>query len=124
MQINTSVSQNVSLVKNRGNNVEKLGQQSQAISRVEAEKTSSQQNKQQRFDVEALSSITQDQQSAEIELSSNTQTSNNYFGNSNAKGGYDQPSQLNKSAVAAYESVDNQSKREDIQQVFGVDLFA
>jgi len=123
MQINTSISQNVSSVKNRGNNVEKLGQQPQVISRIEAEKTSSQQNKQQRFDVDALSLITQDQQSAEIELSGNAQTSNSYSGNNN-KGGYDQPSQLNKSAVAAYESIDNHSKREDIQQVFGVDLFA
>ena len=37
---------------------------------------------------------------------------------------YDAPSSQNKSAVAAYQSVGNIAQRDNIQQVFGVDLFA
>ena len=37
---------------------------------------------------------------------------------------YDQPSQQNLSAVAAYESVDNIAQKESIKQFFGVNLFA
>ena len=37
---------------------------------------------------------------------------------------YDQPSEQNYTAIAAYQSVENQGRRDDIQQVFGVDLLA
>ncbi len=37
---------------------------------------------------------------------------------------YDQPSEQNHTAIAAYQSVENQSQRDNIQQVFGVDLLA
>jgi len=37
---------------------------------------------------------------------------------------YDAPSNQNQSAVAAYQSVDAIAQRDNIQQVFGVDLFA
>ena len=37
---------------------------------------------------------------------------------------YDQPSQRNQTAVAAYQSIDNAEQRDNIAQVFGVDLFA
>ena len=37
---------------------------------------------------------------------------------------YDSPSQQNQTAVAAYSSVGQIAQRENIQQVFGVDLFA
>ncbi|MDO7085404.1 hypothetical protein WNY51_17095 [Pseudocolwellia sp. AS88] len=43
---------------------------------------------------------------------------------SNGNAQYDQPSQQNLSAVAAYESVDNIAQRENIKQFFGVNLFA
>jgi hypothetical protein len=43
---------------------------------------------------------------------------------SNGNAQYDQPSQQNLSAVAAYESVDNIAERENIKQFFGVNLFA
>ncbi|NQY63520.1 MAG: hypothetical protein HRT38_07245 [Alteromonadaceae bacterium] len=36
---------------------------------------------------------------------------------------YDQPSQQNKIAVAAYQSVGNLAQRDSIHQIFGVDLF-
>jgi len=38
--------------------------------------------------------------------------------------GYDSPSNQNQSAVAAYQSVDAIAQRDNIQQIFGVDLFA
>jgi len=37
---------------------------------------------------------------------------------------YDQPSPQNLSALAAYQSVDNIAERENIKQIFGVNLFA
>lgn len=37
---------------------------------------------------------------------------------------YDQPSQRNQTAVAAYQQIDNAEQRDNIAQVFGVDLFA
>ena len=37
---------------------------------------------------------------------------------------YDAPSNQNKLAVAAYQSVDTLAARDNIEQVFGVDLFA
>ncbi|MFT5757311.1 MAG: hypothetical protein ACI9LM_002040 [Alteromonadaceae bacterium] len=123
MQINTSVSQNTPLVKHQKNDVQKAVPQSQAALRIELERPSAQ-PRSQRFDIEELSLITQESQSSQIDLSSNKQTSDNHLGNNATKNRYDQPSQHNKSAVAAYQSVGNQSKKEGIQQVFGVDLFA
>ena len=37
---------------------------------------------------------------------------------------YDQPPQRNQTAVAAYQKIDNAEQRDNIAQVFGVDLFA
>ncbi len=37
---------------------------------------------------------------------------------------YDQPSTQNRTAVAAYQSVDNYEQRQNVQQVLGVDIFA
>lgn len=42
----------------------------------------------------------------------------------NANSGYDSPSVQNQSAVATYQSVGAIAQRENVQQVFGVDLFA
>ena len=127
MNINTSVLQNTPLAKTQGNNVQKPAPQSQANLRIEPEKPSTSTNISQRFDIEALALVSQEQQSSAIELSINDQApdgSGSANESNNAKGRYDQPSQQNKSAVAAYQSIGNQAKRDDIQQVFGVDLFA
>ncbi len=123
MQINTSVSQNTPLIKHQRNDVQKPASQSPTALRIETEKQPPQ-PRTQRFDIEALSLIAQESQPAEIELSTNKQTSDNYSGNGTAKNSYDKPSQQNKSAIASYQSVGNQSKKDGIQQVFGVDLFA
>ena len=37
---------------------------------------------------------------------------------------YDQPSEQNYTAISAYQSVENQAQRDNIKQVFGVDLLA
>lgn len=52
------------------------------------------------------------------------QTVNRSSGTSNTATGYDLPSQQNQTAVAAYQAVGNAAQREDISQIFGVDLFA
>ena len=38
--------------------------------------------------------------------------------------GYDKVAEQNTTAISAYQAVENQSKRDNIQQVFGVDLLA
>lgn len=66
-----------------------------------------------------------------IALRDNSNGSNSSYAQGNAQGEqqtqnseYDQPSQQNLSAVAAYESVDNIAQKESIKQFFGVNLFA
>ncbi|TWX54549.1 hypothetical protein [Colwellia hornerae] len=49
---------------------------------------------------------------------SNQQTANK----SGSQANYDSPSKQNQTAIAAYSSVDNIAQRENIQQVFGIDL--
>lgn len=53
-----------------------------------------------------------------------SQSSANSDGSGNSNSVFDQPSEQNKTAVSAYQSVGSQEKRESVQQVFGVDLFA
>lgn len=59
---------------------------------------------------------------SENETSSNESNTTNLDGAESSQ--YDQPSQQNLSAVAAYQSVDNIAQRENIKQFFGVNLFA
>jgi len=94
----------------------------------------------ERFDIDeqALALVEQAQfenQQAQLNQSSlpSTSSGNNSFsqqgnnqttGQSRSQANYDSPSKQNKTAVAAYSSVDNIAKRENIQQVFGIDLLA
>jgi len=94
----------------------------------------------ERFDIDeqALALVEQAQfenQQAQLNQSSlpSTSSANNSFsqqgnnqttGQSRSQANYDSPSKQNKTAVAAYSSVDNIAKRENIQQVFGIDLLA
>jgi len=55
---------------------------------------------------------------------SNNEQNNPTSKQSNNQSSYDSPSQQNQTAVAAYSSVGQIAQRENIQQVFGVDLFA
>jgi len=62
-----------------------------------------------------------------IALSDNSDASNGRYSQDQQQtqnSEYDQPSQQNLSAVAAYQSVDNIAQKESIKQFFGVNLFA
>ncbi|WP_206485445.1 hypothetical protein [Thalassotalea sp. G2M2-11] len=69
----------------------------------------------QRFDVDEQA-ITQFEEQKAL---TNTRTSPQKIDS-----GYDQPSQVNLSAVSRYQSVGDIAQREAIQQTFGVDLYA
>ncbi len=73
---------------------------------------------QERFDVDEQAIALVEQQ-----LSASQSTNeNNPQGQSST--GYDEPSQSNQTAVSAYQSVGDIAERENIQQAFGVDLYA
>lgn len=77
--------------------------------------------REERFDV--------DQQAlALVEQEYNAQAAKNNNSNNTAQNqsttAFDNPSRQNQTAVAAYESVDNQAKKAAVQQLFGVDLYA
>lgn len=46
------------------------------------------------------------------------------FGSATERTFYDRPSKQNLTAVDSYQSVNNMAKREQVQQMLGVDLFA
>ena len=54
----------------------------------------------------------------------NTSFSNTPSANQSNFSQYDQPSKQNQTAVASYNTVDTLAQRENIKQVFGVNLFA
>jgi hypothetical protein len=99
----------------------------QAQQTKDQEQKSSQVN---RFDVDekSLALVEESQQRAaeserpSSQLSSQTNDKPEQLNKSNKQTAYDNPSQQNKSAIAAYSSVGNIAQRENIQQVFGVDL--
>jgi hypothetical protein len=77
----------------------------------------------QRLDIDeqAIALIEREQPSPYGNSNKNAQQSNQQNSYSS---GYDAPSNQNKLAVAAYQSVDTLAARDNIEQVFGVDLFA
>ena len=84
------------------------------------EQDSSQKKQQNRLDIDpqAIALVAQNQQ---LNAKQNTQSNNN----PNAvQSEYDQPSRQNKTAVSAYQSVDNIAQRDSVQQSFGVDFYA
>lgn len=113
-----------------GNNSSVQAQEQRA--RVTARETLSSeesQNQKSQTDVETRQRLDIDEQAIaliERELPSaygknNSQQSNQQNSFNSA---YDSPSNQNKLAVATYQSVDNIAQRDNIEQVFGVDLFA
>jgi hypothetical protein len=124
-------------------------QQAQQGTQKSAEQTQ-QQNQQarqvERFDVDeqALALVEQAQAELDSQQALNSQRSessqdtlplsvqsNNLTGSAsnstnkqdNRQASYDTPSQQNQTAVATYSSVGQMAQRENIQQVFGIDLF-
>jgi hypothetical protein len=55
-------------------------------------------------------------------ISFSGQTNQQVGNKNNSQASYDSPSKQNQTAIAAYSSVDNIAQRENIQQVFGIDL--
>ena len=53
-----------------------------------------------------------------------TQSNKEGFSFEKSSASQDQPSAKNETAVASYQAIDNLAKRESVQQLFGVDLFA
>ena len=117
-----------------GNNSSVQAQEQRA--RVTARETLSSeesQNQKSQTDVETRQRLDIDEQAIaliERELpsaygKSNSQQSNQQSNQQNSfNSAYDAPSNQNKLAVATYQSVDNIAQRDNIEQVFGVDLFA
>ena len=117
----------------------RLGNTSAVPAQEQREKISNEENKPQNsqadtnsrqrldFDEQAISLIERDQlaQFDSQNAGQSNQQSNQQNGQSNNyNSGYDSPSSQNQLAVAAYQSVGAIAQRDDIQQIFGVDLFA
>ncbi len=131
MQVNNSansVSQ-APIALGSNTSVQAQEQRTRAVARenFSAEESQSQKsqvdiNSKQRLDIDeqAIALIEREQLPANNSASNSTQNSQNNSYNS----GYDAPSNQNQLAVAAYQSVDTIAQRDNIEQVFGVDLFA
>ena len=87
-----------------------------------SEQESSNAKRTERFDVneESLALVEQEYQANQ----SNQANQNNSQNGFQQSTDYDTPSEQNLTAVSAYESVDNLAKKESVQQLFGVDLYA
>ncbi len=100
-----------------GTSVQKPAVNQQDIARVQFEKDKEPQEKQKsRLDIDQQAIELVEQQSQGQVTKQPQQATKNT--------GYDQPSEQNYTAVAAYQSIENLSQRDNIQQVFGVDLLA
>jgi hypothetical protein len=131
MQVNNSaniVSQAPSALGNN-TSVQAQEQRTRAVAREnfsseesQSQKSQADINSKQRLDIDeqAIALVEREQLPANNSASNSTQNSQNNSYNS----GYDAPSNQNQLAVAAYQSVDTIAQRDNIEQVFGVDLFA
>jgi hypothetical protein len=99
-------------------------QRTRALAREEnqAQKPQSEASSQQRFDVDEQAIALIEREQLQPYNNGNSQQKNTNSNDYNSR--YDAPSNQNQSAVAAYQSVDSIAQRDNIQQVFGVDLFA
>jgi len=109
-------------------------EQSNKQSTQQAQNQNKQSSQVERFDVDAKALALVEQalfSSEQAQISSNSlqipSQGNNSFsqqGNNqtSSKASYDSPSKQNQTAIDAYSSVDSITQRENIQQVFGIDL--
>ena len=121
MQINSantysSTSTNVQQVNN-STQVDNLREQTRIEQEQKPENQEQQTSQQNRFDVDqqVLALVEEQQQQKPPKQESSA---------SNKNTSYDQPSNQNQTAVAAYQAVDSISQRDTIQQSFGIDLIA
>lgn len=133
MQINSSsgVSNLVTQQVSRQTTVDNQQQQTRAQEQQQLQQQEQQRTNQNTRPDSQVDRIQADEQAIAIveqslaNPSTNTSTEQNAnFAGNNRNTGYDQPSDNNLSAVAAYQSVSDISQRDNIQQVFGVDVFA
>jgi hypothetical protein len=125
MQVNNSsnIASSANLPVRAPSSVQAQEQRTRAVAREEnqAQKSQADANAQQRFDIdEQAIALIEREQLQPFNNASQQQSS----GSNNDNSRYDAPSSQNQSAVAAYQSVDSIAQRDNIQQVFGVDLFA
>ncbi|ARD45627.1 hypothetical protein [Colwellia sp. PAMC 21821] len=135
MQVNNTanLASQAALALGNSNSVPAQEQRTRALARETLSNEESQTQKsqadidsRQRLDIDdqAIALIEREQLS-QFESRNNSQRSSQQGGQSNSyNSGYDSPSNQNQSAVAAYQSVDAIAQRDNIQQIFGVDLFA
>lgn len=135
MQVNNTanLASQAALALGNSNSVPAQEQRTRALARETLSNEESQTQKsqadidnRQRLDIDdqAIALIERDQLS-QFESRNNSQRSNQQGEQPNSyNSGYDSPSNQNQSAVAAYQSVDAIAQRDNIQQIFGVDLFA
>ncbi len=99
-------------------------QRARVLAREEnqAQKTQPDASSQQRFDVDQQAIALIEREQLQPYNNGSNQQQNTSSNDDNSR--YDAPSSQNQSAVAAYQSVDSIAQRDNIQQVFGVDLFA
>jgi len=121
MQVNSSntfssASSNVQQV-NHSTQVENLREQTRIEQEQKPENPEQQAKEQSRFDVDQQALALVEEQQQQKQPKQESSASNKYTS-------YDQPSNQNQTAVAAYQAVDNISQRDTIQQSFGIDLIA
>jgi hypothetical protein len=102
-------------------------EQSNKLNTQQTQEKNKQSSQVERFDVDAKAlALVEQAQTSSNSLQTPSQGSNAFSQQSNnqssSKASYDSPSKQNQTAIAAYSSVDSISQRENIQQVFGIDL--
>ena len=122
MKINDSIHSSQSLQATKSKALQSKTPYEAVSSRVEKKVESNTSNHEQpRFDVnDNAIALVKEQYSAQASTGNSTQDNSNQSRFSQ----YDQPSKQNQTAVAAYNTVDNLAQRENIKDVFGVNLFA
>ena len=105
---------------------QRVNSQSQALKKpaqVSLDQEKQQKSQQQtRFEVDQQSLALVQQNYQQNYQQQNQHGQQTQFGAQQTK--YDQPSAQNQTAVSVYQSVSNLSERDNIQQIFGVDLLA
>jgi hypothetical protein len=122
MKINDSTYSTQLLQATKSRTVQQQGSPGSEAARVEKDpENQSQSRVQSRLDVSENAIALAKEQYAGQSSSGNASTQSNNQSNFSQ---YDEPSKQNQTAVAAYNTVDTLAQRENIKQVFGVNLFA
>ncbi|ASP49149.1 hypothetical protein [Cognaticolwellia beringensis] len=135
MQVNNTanLASQAALALGNSNSVPAQEQRTRALAREtlsneenQSQKSQADIDSRQRLDIDDQAiALIEREQLPQFESRNNAQRSNHQGAQSNSyNSGYDSPSNQNQSAVAAYQSIGAIAQRDNIQQIFGVDLFA